>query len=174
MQQKFFKEQARKMDAAPDLNQDVINNIATHISYKDGLATLGQTSKKMHELVDSTYAGQLARQEWRDANRHGRYYETLVATPLSWMSIPLALVPATLGFTAGCIGCCLSPLARNSLANVIELSGNLMSSSCRLVYQSPKKTRQLLLKDINRERQEIQDNQESILDELSKPTLPKI
>lgn len=48
-------------DEAPNLNQDVMNEIATHGSYRQVLSKLRQTNHLMNELVENTPAGQLAR-----------------------------------------------------------------------------------------------------------------
>jgi hypothetical protein len=50
-----------RIDTAPDLNQDMINIIASLSSYNNTLSRFRQTSKMMDALVEQSPAGQLAR-----------------------------------------------------------------------------------------------------------------
>jgi hypothetical protein len=47
--------------ASPELNQDIVNQLAAVAPYKGALSLLSQTSKTMNELVENTVAGQMAR-----------------------------------------------------------------------------------------------------------------
>lgn len=49
-------------NSLPDLHQDVIDVIASHVSYTAGLAALRQASKKMDVVIEKSHAGRLARQ----------------------------------------------------------------------------------------------------------------
>lgn len=53
-------------DISPELNQDVMNKIASYVSYKHGLSIFRQTSRSINKLIEETPAGQLARK----ANDH--------------------------------------------------------------------------------------------------------
>lgn len=162
------------VEFAPALNQDIVNLIASYVSYAEGLAALRQTSRTMNRLIETTHAGQLNNLLNRDAADHGRRYEVFFAIPVSFLSIPAVTIPVCIGILAGLTGCMASPFIPRDISSTFRSSTKLIQNSCRLFGKASDKSKQILLADTLNERRQIEQQQEMLRVQLTEPVSSKM
>lgn len=178
MQQKVLNENVlfyveKSSFQAPELNQDVMNIIASYAPYVDGLAAFRQTSMRMNQLVEGTYVGQLVPFFRRDPGHYGKKYENYFVIPISFFLLPIFILPTSIGVVGGIAGCVISAVSINEVIG-FRSSCDLIGKSFRFFGNSPQKFQRLLLANTERKRINIQDQQDVIRDQLCEPISPKL